>query len=84
MESNKKAIVHMDALKPDLRLMLPIILSDEQAARIVIPPQSTYRMKVLGQGRITVPKSVRDALGIVAGDEVDIIVTPARDREVDE
>ena len=78
VEYGKRAIVHMESEKLDMNLILPIILSPEQEARIVMPPQSAYRMKVLDRGRVTVPKAIRDALRIAAGDEVDIIIMPVR------
>ena len=79
-----KAVVHFAPVRPDLSLMLPIILTDEEAARIVMPPQSTYRAEVRERGRIVVPKSIRESLGLSAGDEVDVIVVPVKKGDPDE
>ena len=75
------AIVFMGTRKIDMSLILPVHVSDDDVMRSKVPIFSTYRMKVLDKGRVTIPKAIRDSLGIKAGHDVDIIVIPVKEGD---
>ena len=77
-KSEDKALVHMGAKALDISLMLPVLVTDDT---IMV---STYRGEVRGQGRVTIPKPIRQALGLSAGDSVDVTIRVVKDKEVDE
>jgi len=71
-KSKDKALVNLgEAL--DMRYILPVTVTDGMVMA------STYRGEVRGQGRVTIPKNIREALGLAAGDSVDVTIRPAND-----
>jgi AbrB family looped-hinge helix DNA binding protein len=64
-----------------MTLILPVDVTDDDVMHSRVPIFSTYRMKVLERGRVTIPKAIRDSLGISAGHDVDIIVIPVKEGE---
>jgi len=75
-----KALVHLGPKALDLSLLLPVTVTDDMVMA------STYRGEVRGQGRVTIPKNIREALGLGAGDQIDVTVRPVRvpDKESEE
>jgi len=60
-------------------LLLPVRLTDAQAARIGLPLMSTYKAEIQERGRLGVPKAIREGLGLAAGDAVVVTIRPAND-----
>jgi len=69
-----KAVVSMGE-SLNMNLILPVQVTDDMVMA------STYRAEMQTTGRIGVPKNIRAALGLAAGDEVDVTVRPVKDRE---